>query len=170
MRYLSEKEDQEEYHKALLFFHYAANEAEKSKCLRAKGGSVIVSTEREIIGVGYNSPPGDVQLEECLKDSLPDNFKSDKTCCIHAEQRAIIDAIHRAPHLIKGSRIYYVRIGDKVSDDGGADIVKAGKPYCTICSKMVLDIGISEFALWHEEGIAIYDTEEYNKLSFAFRT
>jgi hypothetical protein len=29
-----------------------------------------------------------------------------------------------------------------------------------------LDVGISEFVLWHEQGITIYDTDEYNNLSF----
>lgn len=46
--------------------------------------------------------------------------------------------------------------------------VKAGKPYCTICSKLALDVGIKEFALWHEEGITIYNTEEYNTLSYQY--
>ena len=45
----------------------------------------------------------------------------------------------------------------------------AGKPYCTICSKLALDVGIKEFVLWHKDGIAVYDTHEYNELSFAFR-
>lgn len=47
-------------------------------------------------------------------------------------------------------------------------ILKAGKPYCTICSKMALDVGIAEFVLWHEEGITVYDTKEYNELSFQY--
>lgn len=168
MKYLNEQTEKDEFHKALIYFHIAANEAEKSKCLRAKGGSVIVQDD-SIIGIGYNSPPGEVQLENCLKDSLPPDFKSDKTCCIHAEQKAILDALFRFPKQIRGSRIYFVRVGDVLGTDGHPEIIKTGKPYCTICSKLALEVGIAEFALWHDKGIAIYDTEEYNRLSFAFR-
>jgi hypothetical protein len=46
---------------------------------------------------------------------------------------------------------------------------KSGKPYCTICSKSALDIGIKEFVLWHEDGICAYDTAEYNLLSFDYQ-
>jgi hypothetical protein len=53
--------------------------------------------------------------------------------------------------------------------DMNDEIVKAGKPYCTICSKMALDAGVSEFVLLHDEGIAVYDTDEYNRLSFEHR-
>lgn len=42
----------------------------------------------------------------------------------------------------------------------------AGKPYCTICSKMALDAGVSEWVLWHDKGITIYDANEYNEISF----
>ena len=44
----------------------------------------------------------------------------------------------------------------------------AKKPYCTICSKMALDLGIKEFVLSHEEGIKTYKTEEYNDLSYNY--
>ena len=47
-----------------------------SLCLRARCGSIIVKDKR-VIGKGYNAPPCDVKLEKCLKDDLPDDFKSD---------------------------------------------------------------------------------------------
>jgi hypothetical protein len=47
--------------------------------------------------------------------------------------------------------------------------VFAGAPYCTICSKMALDVGLRWFGLWHETGIRMYDTREYNDLSFAWK-
>ena len=155
MRTLSGPEELE----AIRYFTKAAEVALSSSCLRAKSGSVIVK-DGEIIGKGYNSPPGDRPLEHCLKDDLPDTFKSDKTCCIHAEQRAIFDALTRNSKKIQGSRIYFVRL------DENDTIVKAGEPYCTICSKSALDVGIEEYVLWHEEGITVYNTDEYNDLSF----
>ena len=155
MRRLSGHEELE----AIRYFTIAAEVALDSKCLRAKSGSVIVK-DGEIIGQGYNSPPGDKPLDHCLKDDLPDTFKSDKTCCIHAEQRAIFDALRRNPKKIQGSRIYFIRTGED------SEIVKAEEPYCTICSKSAFDVDIEEYVLWHKEGITVYKTDEYNDLSF----
>ena len=45
---------------------------------------------------------------------------------------------------------------------------KAGKPYCTVCSRLAIDSGIVEFVLWHESGITAYPTDEYNDLSYDF--
>lgn len=151
---------------AINFLKKAAEVALNSSCFRSKCGSIIVK-DNKIIGVGYNSPPGNIPLEKCLKDELPDNFISDKTCCIHAEQRAIINTLRNNPNKIIGSRLYFIRL-----DSNGTLYqtgAQAGKPYCTICSKMSLDVGIKEFVLWHEEGICVYDTKEYNVLSFKFR-
>ncbi|MEK6863352.1 MAG: hypothetical protein AABW53_01510 [Nanoarchaeota archaeon] len=147
---------------AAKFIDFAAEIAKLSSCYRSRCGSVIVK-DQKIIGKGYNSPPLNKKLEYCLKDSLPADFKSDKTCCIHAEQRAIMDALQHHPGKIKDSRLYFIRLDEQ------GDKLKAGKPYCTICSKMALDSGIAEFVLWHEEGICVYDTQEYNELSFQYR-
>lgn len=133
--------------------------AMKSSCLRSMSGAIIVKNEK-IIGKGYNSPPKDEILLECLKDKLPKNFKSDKTCCVHAEQRAILDVLKKED--LKNSRLYYIRL------DLNNNIIKAEEPYCTICSKLCLDSGISEFVLYKKDGIALYDTYEYNDLSFKY--
>ena len=147
------------------WFKIAAETALKSSCLRSKCGSVVVKGE-QVIGVGYNSPPGDIPPEKCLKDEIKgdDTFISDATCCVHAEDRAIRDAL--AKHSwdgVRGARLYFVRI------DESGNIKKSGDPYCTWCSKTALDERISKFVLWHEKGITEYDTEEYNKLSYEFR-
>lgn len=144
------------------FLEYCSQLAELSTCCRSRCGSMIVDKDYTItLGWGYNSKPCH-EGGSCFKDDLAPGFKSDKTCCVHAEQRAIMDALKKHPELIVGSRLYFIRIDDE------GKILKAGKPYCTICSKMALDVGIAEFVLWHEEGITIYDTKEYNELSFAY--
>jgi len=158
MRILSGEEETN----AATYFDAAIKTALSAKCHRSKCGSVIVKNN-EIIGTGYNSPPLDRVSDRCKKDSLPPDFKSDKTCCVHAEQRAIMDALRRNPDNLIGSRIYFIRL------DENGKMQKAGEPYCTICSKMALDAGIAEFVLWHEKGICVYDTDEYNTLSFRFR-
>lgn len=158
MQYLT----QEDQKSGLEFMTEAAKIAQSSPCFRSKCGSVIVK-DNQIIGTGFNSPPLGRKLDHCLKDDLPSNFKSDKTCCLHAEQRAIMDALKNNPQQLIGSRLYFLRL------DSDNNIMKAGQPYCTICSKMALDSGVAEFVLWHQEGICVYDTHEYNDLSFSFR-
>jgi len=140
----------------------AAKVASSSSCLRALCGSVIVKDGR-VIGAGFNSPPGNKPPRKCLKDDLPSGFKSDRTCCMHAEDRAIADALARNAKEIRGSRIYFIRL-----DTAGRKEF-AGNPYCTTCSKRALDAGIAEFALWRKEGICVYGTEEYNRLSFEYQ-
>ena len=134
--------------------------ASKSTCKRSKCGSIIVSSN-SIIGVGYNSMPCN-EVGDCKKDDIPTDFKSDKTCCIHAEQRAIMDALKNGYNL-DGSILYFIRL----DDDNNPKV--SGDPYCTICSKMALDSGISRFVLWRKEGWTSYDTKYYNELSFTYR-
>lgn len=73
-----------------------------------------------------------------------------------------MDALRSNPQKLKGACLYFVKL------DEADQIQFAGKPYCTICSKIALDSGISQFVLWHASGTTIYDTEEYNRLSFAY--
>lgn len=158
MRYLSGAEEQE----AMGYIDDASKMAVNSSCFRSKCGSLIVKG-KEVIGSGFNSPPLDKKIDKCLKDDLPINFKSDKNCCIHAEQRAIMEALQNNANKLKGSRLYFIRL-----DASGAK-EPAGRPYCTICSKMALESGIAEFVLWHNTGICVYDTDEYNRISFQYR-
>lgn len=159
MRYLKDLEEEE----ARKYLFLSAEVAKKSTCLKSKCGSIIVKDNR-IIGSGFNSPPKDLESQrKCLCDKKELHPKvGDKSCCIHAEQRAIIDALRKNHKEIGNSRLYFIRL------DQNNQLLKAGKPYCTICSKMALDVGIKEFVLWHEDGICVYDTEEYNLLSFQF--
>ncbi len=155
MRILVGAEEEE----AMGYMNAAAGAARGSSCLRSKCGSVIVKRGK-LLGSGFNSPPGNKSLKKCLKDDLPSDFKSDKTCCVHAEQRAIIDACKRNPKDLVGSTLYFTRINEK------GERIPSGDPYCTICSKLTYDVGISEFVLWHEKGLCAYETENYNDLSF----
>jgi len=155
MRYLSGGEKKN----AIKYIYKAAQAALNSTCYRSKCGSVIVK-ENEIIGFGFNSPPQNKTIDHCFKNDMPVNFKSDKTCCIHAEQRAIIDALRTNPNKIIDSILYFIRLNKDNNP------TRADKPYCTICSKLSLDVGIAEFILWQNDGICVYDTEEYNTISF----
>ncbi len=145
------------------FLDLASKIALQATCLRDKCWSIIVK-DKEIIWSGFNSPPANQENQRrCNVDKSKYHPKvKDTTCCIHAEQRAIIDTLKTNPDKITWSRLYFVRL----NIDG--NIEPAGKPYCTICSKMTLDSWISEFVLLHPEWVCIYDTDEYNKLSFEY--
>ena len=140
----------------------AAKVAEKALCLKAKCGVVIVK-DGEIIGEGYNAPPLDKEENRvCNKDFGPSKPKYDKTCCMHAEWRAVIDTLKRNSEKIEGSKLYFTRV-----DDSGK-IKKSGEPLCTVCSRIALDVGIEKFVLWHDKGICEYSTDEYNLLSYQY--
>lgn len=145
---------------ALEFIALAAEEALHSTCARRKCGAVLVLNE-EPVGFGYNSPPANTE-HRCLVDkSSYDPKITDKTCCVHAEQRAILDAVQRQD--ISGSILYFASV-----DDNG-DRIPSGNPYCTHCSKMALDVGVAFWVLSREEGIVMYGAKEYNDLSYEFR-
>jgi deoxycytidylate deaminase len=136
--------------------------ARQSTCDDAKCGCIIIKDD-EIIGRGFNSPSGNLENQRrCnrTKDSYHKRV-SDKTCCMHAEQRAIMDALAKNPQKLRGSTLYFIRL------DKEGNPLKAGKPYCTICSKMALDVGIAGFALWHGT-FYIEDTEAYNNKSYEY--
>lgn len=159
MKYLSDNEEKQ----ALEYIVKAGEIAKNATCNRSKCGSVIVSLD-EIIGTGFNSPPNNNEEQRrCLNSKdLYHKKVTDKTCCVHAEQRAILDAIRKNSHKLAGSRLYFIRLDEKGVPS------RAGEPYCTICSKMALDVGIAEFVLWNSKGVCVYNTEEYNILSFQF--
>lgn len=135
--------------------------AKKATCKRSKCGSVIVNNGI-IIGEGYNSMPCN-EVGDCFKESLAPTFKSDKTCCIHAEQRAIMDALSKNSEQIKGSTLLFIRL------DENDNPKYSGDPYCSICSKMSLDVGIESFVLYHKEGWTSYNTKEYNEITFQYK-
>ena len=149
---------------ALRLIERALEIAKSSKCERSMCGSIVVSNG-EIIEEGFNSPPLHLEAQKrCFKSKKELNEKiTDKTCCVHAEQRAIIDALKKNPGKLVGSTIYFIRL------NGRGAMEFAGKPYCTICSKMALDVGIKNFVLYHEKGIGVYNTDEYNLLSYSYQ-
>ncbi len=158
MKYLAGQQEKE----AISWMNKAAKMAEKALCLKAKCGTVIVK-DNEIIGQGYNAPPLDKEENRmCDKELGQGKEKYDRTCCMHAEWRAITDVLRRNPEKLSGSKLYFIRIDEK-------DNFKiSGKPYCTVCSRMALDAGIDAFVLWHEDGICEYPTDEYNRLSYQY--
>ena len=145
------------------YFQLAAEEALLATCTRARCGSVIIASNGEVIGRGHNAPPlEDEDQRTCDEEwDLTSKPKYDKSCCVHAEWNAILDACKNASEKMGSAALYFMRI----DDDG--NFTDAGEPYCTVCSRLALQSGIAHFALW-SEGEQTYTTSEYNKKSYEY--
>ena len=153
----------EESKKAEKYFELAWEIAQNATCERSKCWCVIVKNDK-IIWQWWNTPPHDLEWQRrctCDKNSYHRKV-TDKTCCIHAEQSALFDALRNHPDELEWSTLYFMRL-DKNNKPS-----KSWKPYCTICSKSALELWVKEFVLYHEEGITAYDTQEYNTLSYQY--
>lgn len=97
MKYLKDNEEQE----AISYIEKAAEIALQATCQRARCGCIIVENS-EIIGTGFNSPPGEKENQRRCKNEKTSYHKkvTDKTCCVHAEQRAIMNALIDNPDKI----------------------------------------------------------------------
>ncbi len=141
------------------FLFKAEEQAKLATCERAKCGAVIVKNYK-VIGRGFNSPPGDSEhLCHVDKKTLHEKV-TDKTCCAHAERRAMDNALSDFnKEILKGSMMFFSRLDDE------GHMIFSGNPYCTRCSKDALDLKISKWVLRHKSGIYVYGAEEYHELS-----
>jgi deoxycytidylate deaminase len=128
------------------YFKEAANVAKNATCHKAKCGSVVVAIDGTVIGTGYNAPPLNDESQRTCESAwdLSSKPKYDKTCCVHAEWNAILDACKSYPDKIQGSTLYFMRI------DENGDFTQAGEPYCTVCSRLAMQSGIGYFCLWND--------------------
>lgn len=145
------------------FFGVAGRVAEGATCLQARCGSVLVDAGGRVIGSGFNAPP--LGLESQRKCGLPVDVgvkpKSDKTCCVHAEWNAVLDGLRFDADAVRGSTLFFMR----VDEFGG--FTEAGDPYCSVCSRLTLEAGVSMFGLWNG-GPELWDAESYNLRSYEF--
>lgn len=149
---------------ALTYLRLAEKEARSSTCKNARHGAVIVRGGR-VIGRGFNSPPLDKKEFRTCLDEYPtpkEKVKFDRTCCVHAEWRAVMNALGNYPRSIERSRLYLVRL------DEAGKIAKMDKAFCTTCSRIILDSGVGEFVTRHKKGVVLYPAGELNKLSYKF--
>lgn len=156
---LTEKQQEQ----ALQYLHQAANVARDALCEARACGTVIVSEDGVTIAEAFNQPPAALKSQQRCgrKHELKPGFKSDKTCCVHAEQRAIMKALAMYPDKLQGSTLYFASV------DKEGNYLQSGPPYCTICSKMALEAGVKYWVLDHMDGgVTKYDSEEYNLISF----
>jgi deoxycytidylate deaminase len=152
-----------ELEEIMPFFELAAKVASDATCQRAKCGSIIVK-DGAVIGAGFNAPPrNDEKRRTCgSKWNYGKKPKYDLTCCVHAEWRAVIDACKNNSNKVDGSTLYFMRV------DEHGNFTDAGQPYCTTCSRLTMESGVSEFALWNNNRADIYTLPEYDELSYSF--
>ncbi len=161
LRYRLEPGSEEET-VARFFLDEAAAVAKTGTCERSLCGSTVGIHSGFIWGAGSAGQPFGA-CEPCWKKTLAPGFKSDKTCCTHAETRAILQAMRNGYDLsTPGVSIYFQRL----SDEGEPKF--SGQPYCTICSKLAFETGITSFVLSHSFGIIAYPTGLYNSLSYEY--
>jgi dCMP deaminase len=155
MRYLTEEESKEAEKHILV----AVEEAKKSTCKKSQRGAVIVKNG-EIIGKGHNKVTIEELCDTCIREHITDNSRVELCSALHAEQLAILDALKKGKDL-EGSRIFHIKVKNgkiKPSEDVS----------CTVCSRLVLEAGISEFVLLNKKGLALYSAEEFNRKSFEY--
>ena len=103
--------------------------ANRSTCMRRRVGAVLVKDKR-ILATGYNGAPAGLRhCEEtgCLRkdSSIPSGERHELCRGLHAEQNAIIQAAYHGINI------------------GGSSLYCTNKP-CVICSKMLINAGITE--------------------------
>lgn len=147
-----------EAEQAEVWFREATEQAKLATCERSKCGSVIVN-EGRVVGKGFNGPPGGREdMRTCLDNRGEYSKKvTEKTCCIHAEVQALLDALKTNPDQVKGSSLYFGRL-----DKESGEFKKSREPYCTSCSKFIAHLGVKEVFLWQEEGIRAYSAGAYD--------
>jgi len=167
MKYIT---DEQEKRQAENFIEKAKEEAHKATCDRAKCGAIIVSSTGDILSRGFNSPPGESEEERrCSLDKRSYDFKvTDKTCCMHAEQRAIISALRTHPNKLNGAKLYFARFRSDGTQQLNGDMDAKHQLYCTLCTKLMYDVGIAEFILPHVKGIGVYTRDEFLKRSYDY--
>lgn len=149
-----------ELSKAQGWLDAAGEAARASGCLRRKCGSVLVGADGKMFAAAVNKVPDGAKVH-CDPYCLKPGFKSDKGCCVHAEQRSILGAL-QSGQKVEGSIMVFASV-----DDAGERLL-SGRPYCTICSKMALESGVKYWILEHAEGVTRYGAAEYNQISFEY--
>ncbi|RJO60064.1 hypothetical protein C4544_06905 [candidate division WS5 bacterium] len=152
MRILEGKELKE----ADLFFEKAAELSRKSICHVSKIGVVLVKSGK-VIGEAFNGPLKK-SCNPCLLDMIERQVKTELCLAMHAEERAVLDALEKG-HDTNGADIYSVRV-----DEG--KIVPYKNGLCASCGRVFLESGVKNVIIPKEEGVTAYDTEEFYDISF----
>jgi dCMP deaminase len=89
-----------------IFMKLASDIAQRSHCIKAQVGAVLVKDTR-IISIGYNGPPSGTHNcdEEWPEHGCPRDSKGSCSLALHAEENAILFAAKNGSQL-EGSTLY----------------------------------------------------------------
>ena len=89
-----------------IFMDLATQLAQRSHCVRAQVGAVLVNDTR-IISIGYNGPPAGTHNcdDEFGEAGCPKDSKGSCSLALHAEQNAILYATKNGAN-VEGSTLY----------------------------------------------------------------
>ena len=126
------------------YFGIAKAISERSTCLRAKAGAIVVKNDT-IISTGYvGSARGEdncCDLGICERDRLKLKPGERYELCrsIHAEANAIINATRSGQSILDGTMyIYFERLDGRKEKHGGP---------CLMCQRMIKNAGIVEWKI-----------------------
>jgi deoxycytidylate deaminase len=135
----------------------------KAQCMKSKRGVVIWVRETGDYVLGFNSPPDPF---ECTGRGVGPNFA--KSCfgncnkvAVHAEQAAIINAGKKGLFTLAGIIFSPLEMLHVKVVDGKA--IASGEPSCWQCSRLILDAGIKDMWLLHEDGLKKYSAYDFHK-------
>lgn len=153
--------------KAQKYLKQAANLWNRYVCLKRPRGVVIVLDDK-VIGEGWNAPPDSHICKECLRNRMKpqifSSFNTEPCYAVHAEQRAIFNAFKNGYSDLSNAKMYFARTdreGEYMPCDDG--------PSCTICSKLILESGITSFVYESvKEGVVEISAKEFYEASIKY--
>lgn len=131
--------------------------ANASDCAKSKRGVVIFHAGDAVQhGPARSATNGPPHPFTC--DGSPACRAGCRDIAIHAEARAIIQALEAGVNLRDGWELLHVKVID------GAP-VPSGPPSCVRCSALILESGIARVWLLHAEGLVGYSAVEFHRMS-----
>lgn len=133
------------------FMRITKEVAERSTCMSAKLGAIIVK-EGRIISSGYNGAPrrtkDSYEWGFCLRRHLkiPSGQRYELCRSVHAEQNAIVNAARAATSPVDGDMYIY---GSRITPE--KDIPIDALP-CFICKKIIINAGIKRVVCSTKDG------------------
>lgn len=143
----------------------AAEQARRATCERDRCGAVVMRAGK-IVGAGFNGPVRGFAPRCATAKTSPLKPKSDRTCCVHAEWRALLEATQELGGKLRACVLFFTR----VERSGEGQRVASGLPYCTVCSRLAHELGLEYWVLDHgaPRGLVEYTAAQYDEISHEF--
>jgi len=137
------------------YLNIAIETARRSTCLRRCYGAVVVNSAGEIVSTGHNGAPrGEAHCDElstCIRKQYhtPAGERYEFCRSVHAEMNALLQAGRAAT----GCTLYLAGF-ERLTGTPSYD------PPCLMCSKMLVNAGVSKVVVRTEEGLRELDPQE----------